>query len=71
MQEILNTPARRSFLASRVRNLTAVLAIALCSTLFTSITAIGTGTLQSMTLIRRSWRWEPCSWRCLFSAAIC
>ncbi len=51
MQEMLNTLARRSFAACRVRNLIAVLAIALCSTLFTSITAIGIGTLQSITLM--------------------
>ena len=51
LQEMLNTLARRSFAACRVRNLIAVLAIALCSTLFTSITAIGIGTLQSITLM--------------------
>lgn len=50
MKEMLNTLARRSFAANRVRNLIAVLAIALTAVLFTSVTTISFGTLQSVTL---------------------
>lgn len=50
MEEMLRTLIRRSFAASRLRNLIAVLAIALSAVLFTSVTAIGLGTMQSITL---------------------
>lgn len=50
MKEMLNTLIRRSFAASRVRNLIAVLAIALTTVLFTSVTTIGLGAVSSMTL---------------------
>lgn len=50
MNEILNTLIRRSFAAGKVRNLIAVLAIALTTVLFTSVTTIGIGTSQSITL---------------------
>lgn len=50
MKEMLNILARRSFAAGRVRNLTAVLAIALTAVLFTSVTTIGLGTIESVTL---------------------
>lgn len=50
MNEILNTLIRRSFAAGKVRNLIAVLAIALTTILFTSVTTIGIGTSQSITL---------------------
>lgn len=50
MKEMLNTLARRSFAASKVRNLIAVLAITLTAVLFTSVTTIGMGATQSMSL---------------------
>lgn len=50
MKKMLNTLARRSFAASRVRNLIAVVAIALTTVLFTAVTTIGMGTAQSITL---------------------
>ena len=50
MGEMLKTLTRRSFAAGRVRNLIAVLAITLTAVLFTSITTIGIGTEESMTL---------------------
>lgn len=50
MEDMLKTLARRSFAASRVRNVIAVLAIALTALLFTSVTTIITGSTQSMTL---------------------
>ena len=50
MEEMLKTLTRRSFAAGRMRNLTAALAIALTAVLFTSVTTIGIGTQQSMTL---------------------
>ncbi|MDE6905945.1 MAG: ABC transporter permease [Lachnospiraceae bacterium] len=50
MREMLRILARRSFAASRMRNFIAVLAIALTAVLFTSVTTIGIGTTQSMTL---------------------
>lgn len=50
MEEMIKTLTRRSFAANRVRNLIAVLAIALTAVLFTSVTTIGMGTQESMTL---------------------
>lgn len=50
MEEMIKTLTRRSFAAGRMRNLIAVLAIALTAVLFTSVTTIGMGTIQSMTL---------------------
>lgn len=50
MKEMLNTLTRRSFAAGRVRNLVAVLAIALTAVLFTSVTTICVGTMESMSL---------------------
>lgn len=50
MTDMLSTITRRSFAANRVRNIITALAIALTATLFTSVTTIGAGTLQSMTL---------------------
>ena len=50
MKEMLRTLARRSFAASRVRNFIAVLAIVLTAVLFTSVTTIGLGFMESMTL---------------------
>lgn len=50
MEEMIKILTRRSFAASRMRNMTAALAIALTAVLFTSVTAIGIGTQQSMTL---------------------
>lgn len=50
MKEMLSTLARRSFAAGKVRNLIAVLAIALTAVLFTSVTTMGIGTKESMTL---------------------
>lgn len=50
MKDMLSTITRRSFAANRVRNIITALAIALTATLFTSVTTIGAGTLQSMTL---------------------
>lgn len=49
-KNMLNTLARRSFSAGRIRNLIAVLAIALTAVLFTSVTTIGLGTYESLTL---------------------
>lgn len=50
MEDMLKTLTRRSFAASRVRNWIAVLAIALTAALFTAITAIVLGTVESFTL---------------------
>lgn len=50
MEEMMKTLTRRSFAAGKARNLIAVLAIALTAVLFTSVTTIGMGTKQSMTL---------------------
>ncbi|MCH1982862.1 ABC transporter permease [Ruminococcus sp. OA3] len=50
MKDMLNTLVKRSFAASKVRNLIAVLAIALTGILFTSVTTIAMGTMESMTL---------------------
>lgn len=50
MEEMMKTLTRRSFAASRMRNLIAAFAIALTAVLFTSVTTIGIGTQQSMTL---------------------
>ena len=50
MKNMLNTLAKRSFAAGRVRNLVAVLAIMLTAILFTTVTTIGMGTMDSMTL---------------------
>ena len=50
MEDMLNTLTRRSFAASRVRNCVAVLAIALTAVLFTAITTIALGTVESFTL---------------------
>ncbi len=50
MEDMLKTLARRSFAASRVRNWIAALAIALTAVLFTAITTIVLGTVESFTL---------------------
>ena len=50
MNEMLKTLGRRSFAANRLQNLIAVLAIALTAVLFTSVTTIGMGVMESMTL---------------------
>ncbi len=50
MEDMLKTLTRRSFAASRVRNCIAVLAIALTAVLFTAITTIALGTVESFTL---------------------
>ena len=50
MHEMLKTLSRRSFAANRLQNLIAVLAIALTAVLFTSVTTIGMGVMESMTL---------------------
>ncbi len=50
MREMLKTLSRRSFAANRLQNLIAVLAIALTAVLFTSVTTIGMGVMESMTL---------------------
>lgn len=50
MEDMLKTLTRRSFAASRVRNWIAVLAIALTAVLFTAITTIVMGTMESFTL---------------------
>lgn len=50
MPEMLNVLTRRNFAANKSRNLIAILAIILCTSLFTSITTIGAGTLKSITL---------------------
>lgn len=50
MKLTLTLLARRSFAASRMRNLVAVLAIALTAILFTAVTTIGMGAMESMTL---------------------
>lgn len=50
MKNMLNILARRSFQASRMRNLIAVLAIMLTSILFTTVTTIGIGATESVTL---------------------
>lgn len=50
MEDLIKTLTWRSFSASRVRNLIAVLAIALTAVLFTSVITIGMGTNESMTL---------------------
>lgn len=50
MKDMLGVLIRRSFAAGRVRNIIAVLAIALTAVLFTSVTTIGMGAVQSITL---------------------
>lgn len=50
MENMLSVLAGRSFRASRMRNLIAVLAIMLTAILFTTVTTIGMGTMDSMTL---------------------
>ncbi|MCI9120806.1 MAG: ABC transporter permease [Oscillibacter sp.] len=50
MEDMLKTLTRRSFAASRVRNWTAVLAIALTAALFTAVTTLVIGTMESFTL---------------------
>lgn len=50
MEDMLKTLMRRSFAASRLRNGIAVLAIALTAVLFTTITTIVIGTMESFTL---------------------
>ena len=50
MEDMLNILTRRSFAASRIRNGIAVLAIALTAVLFTAITTIVLGTMESFTL---------------------
>lgn len=50
MKEMLKTLTRRTFAANRGQNFIAVLAIALTATLFTSVTTIGAGTMQSLSL---------------------
>ena len=50
MKNMLNVLAGRSFRAGRMRNLIAVLAIMLTAILFTTVTTIGMGAMDSMTL---------------------
>ena len=50
MNDMLKTLTRRSFAASRARNLFAVLAIAVTAALFTAVAAIVIGTVESFTL---------------------
>lgn len=50
MKNMLDTLARRSFAASRLRNCIAVLAILLTAVLFTTVTTIAMGAVESMTL---------------------
>ena len=50
MNPMLKLLTRRSFAASRTRNLMAVLAIALTALLFTSVATIALGAMESMTL---------------------
>ncbi|MCI8489220.1 MAG: ABC transporter permease [Lachnospiraceae bacterium] len=50
MKNMLSVLARRSFRASRMRNLIAILAIMLTTILFTTVTTIGMGATESMTL---------------------
>lgn len=50
MKNMLSVLAGRSFRASRMRNLIAVLAIMLTAILFTTVTTIGMGAMDSMTL---------------------
>lgn len=49
-KNMLNILARRVFLSGRIRNLIAVAAIALTAILFTSVTTIGLGAYESVTL---------------------
>lgn len=53
MEISLKTLAKRSFAANKVRNLAAVLAIMLTAVLFTTVTTIGKGTLDSLTLAQQ------------------
>lgn len=53
MEISLKTLAKRSFVANKVRNLAAVLAIMLTAVLFTTVTTIGKGTLDSLTLAQQ------------------
>lgn len=50
MNDMLSTLTRRSFRASGLRNLIAVLAIMLTAVLFTTVTTIGMGAWESLTL---------------------
>ncbi|MDE7311809.1 MAG: ABC transporter permease [Eubacterium sp.] len=50
MKNMLSVLARRSFRASRMRNLIAALAIMLTTILFTTVTTIGMGAAESITL---------------------
>lgn len=50
MKNMLSVLAERSFRASKMRNLIAVLAIMLTAILFTTVTTIGMGAMDSMTL---------------------
>lgn len=50
MNHMLTTLIRRSFIASRMRNLIAVLAITLTAILFTTVTTLTLGARESMTL---------------------
>ncbi len=50
MKNMLGVLTRRSFQASRMRNLIAALAIMLTTILFTTVTTIGTGAVESITL---------------------
>lgn len=50
MKNMLSVLARRSFRARRMRNFIAVLAIMLTAILFTTVTTIGMGAMDSMTL---------------------
>ena len=60
MNDMLRTLTRRSFVSSRLRNVIAVLAIAITAVLFTSVTTIMFGTIQSSSggidlLFSKSW----------------
>lgn len=50
MNKMLSVLARRSFCASRMRNLIAVMAIVLTAVLFTTVSTIGIGTVDSLIL---------------------
>lgn len=53
MEISLKTLAKRSFAVNKVRNLAAVLAIMLTAVLFTTVTTIGKGALDSLTLAQQ------------------
>lgn len=54
MKNMLSVLAGRSFRASRMRNLIAILAIMLTTVLFTTVTTISMGAMESITLTMQS-----------------